>query len=161
MLLGSEDGPLHDCLGSEIATHTIDSDLHQDYLTSAALRMAASILSWPLCFAPSDEFSCFLVAATLAYPVGEFACSALRACTRIHEAQAVMGTPFITAGFRSLALWHAHMISTLTTSSENGVVGVKQNADRPRLPDRHTVPHSDSLHTPGTSPHSRDDTRAE
>jgi hypothetical protein len=84
--------------------------------------MAASLLALPLCLAPSDDFSGLVVAATRAYPVGKFARAALRACTRVHEMQAVMGAPFVAAGLRSLALWYAHIFSTLTTSSENGVV---------------------------------------
>ena len=70
--------------------------------------MAASILALPLCFAPSDDFSGLVVAATRAYPVGQFARAALWAGTRVHEVQAVMCAPFVAAGLRSLALWHAH-----------------------------------------------------
>jgi hypothetical protein len=45
--------------------------------------MAARILAVPLGFASSNDFSGLVVAATLAYPVGELAGSALWACTRV------------------------------------------------------------------------------
>src|SRR5262249_59351091 len=70
-----------------------------------------------------------------------------------------MCAPFVAAGFRSLALWHAHMASILMTSSANGVVGGEQNVDHLRPSDRHTAPHYDFPRTPGTIPHSQDDTR--
>src|SRR2546428_12602450 len=90
--------------------------------------MAASILALPLCFAPSDDFSGFVVAATLAYPVGEFACSALRACTRIHEAQAVVGAPFVTAGAVRLVAFDFLTVSFLSRVFANFVVLVNNKA---------------------------------
>src|SRR5262245_49181410 len=71
----------------------------------------------------------------------------------------VVCTPFIAAGLRSLALWHAHESCILTTSGETGVVGVEQNVGRPRPPDRYTGPHCDPPRTPGTIQRSQDGTR--
>jgi len=71
--------------------------------------MAAHILALSLHFASGDDFSSLVVATTLAYPVGEFGRSALGARTQARHVQALMCAPFVTAGFRSLALWYAHI----------------------------------------------------
>ena len=75
--------------------------------------MAARILALPLRFASGDDFPSLVVATTLAYPVGEFGRSALGACTQAPHVQALMCAPFVAVGFRRLALWHAHIASTL------------------------------------------------
>jgi hypothetical protein len=74
------------------------------------------MLTVPLGFASSNDFSGLVVAATRAYPVGELARSALRACTRVQGVQTVVCTPFVAAGLRSLAFWHAHKSFILKTS---------------------------------------------
>src|SRR5215471_20557147 len=98
--------------------------------------MTASMLTLPLGFASSNDFSRLVVATARAYPVGEPARSALRACTRVQGEQTVVCAPFVTARLRGLTLWHAHKSSILTTSWETGVVSGEQNVDRSRPPDR-------------------------
>jgi hypothetical protein len=78
------------------------------------------MLTMPLGFASSNDFSRLIVAATRAYPVGELARSALRACTRVQGVQTVVCAPFVAAGLRGLALWHAHKLFILMTSWETG-----------------------------------------
>jgi hypothetical protein len=80
--------------------------------------MAASILALSLGFASSNDFSGLIIAATRAYSVGELARSALRACTRVQGVQTVVCAPFVAAGLRSLALWHAHKSFILTMSEK-------------------------------------------
>jgi predicted transcriptional regulator len=56
------------------------------------------MLTVPLGFTSSNDFSGLVVAATRAYPVGELARSALRACTRVQGVQTVVCAPFVAAG---------------------------------------------------------------
>src|SRR5262245_8083645 len=121
--------------------------------------MAARILALPLCFASGGDFPSLVVATAVAYPVGQFGRSALRTCTQARPVQALMCAPVVAAGFRSLALWHAHIASTLMMTLANGVVAGEQNVDLLRPSDRHTASHCDFPHTLDTSPHSQDDTR--